>query len=149
MTAVLDVHELFKIGELSGIRFNGFAAERIVGGELVTDEEQAEQSIQVSIGQNPGIVEVRVRLELVTSAARYSADAASQYRFPEDREVSEDLAREFAEAAGVMAVYPYLRELVQTSSARLSLPPVTLPLMRQGEVNLSPKDESPDVPNED
>ena len=149
MTVVEDARELLQLGELSGIRFNGFSAERIAGGEPVTDEEQAEQSIQVSIGQNPGLIEVRVQLELTTSAAKYVADAASQYRYPDDHEVSEEVARQFAEAVGVMAVYPYLRELVQTSSARLSLPPVTLPLMRQGEVNLSPKDESVDLASAD
>lgn len=136
---ITDARGLLAVGELSGIRVHGFSAERIAGATPPPDSEDAEQSIQVQIGQNPGLIEVRVRLELKTTAARYQVDAASQFRFSEEHEVSEEIAREFAEGVGVMAVYPYLREFVQSSSARLSLPPITLPLLRQGEVNLSPE----------
>jgi len=138
MTTIADAKGLLGVGELSGIRVNGFSAERIAGAAPPVDSEDAEQSIQVQIGQNPGLIEVRVRLELKTTAAHYQVDAASQFRFPEADDVSEEVAREFAEAVGVMSVYPYLREIIQSSSARLSLPPITLPLLRQGEVNLNP-----------
>jgi hypothetical protein len=138
MTSITGAGELLAAGELTGIRVHGFSAERVAGATAASDSEEAEQAIQVQIGQKPGLIEVRVRLDLKTTAARYQVDAASQFRFPEEHEVSEDVAREFAEAVGVMSVYPYLREFVQSSSARLSLPPVTLPLLRQGEVDLTP-----------
>ncbi|MBO9046716.1 hypothetical protein JG550_000849 [Curtobacterium flaccumfaciens pv. flaccumfaciens] len=141
MTDISTAKDLLDVGELSGVRVHAFSAERVAGATAPNDSEEAEQSIQVQIGQNPGLVEVRVQLELKTAAANYRAEAASQYRFPSEYEVSERVAREFAEAVGVMAVYPYLRELVQSSSARLSLPPVTLPLLRQGAINLTPDNE--------
>lgn len=49
---------------------------------------------------------------------------------------------EFGQVMGVFNVWPYWRELVQTTMARMSLPSFTLPLFKAGSLKFA-KDEEP------
>ena len=52
------------------------------------------------------------------------------YRLPEAFSASARELQEFAEVNGVFNVWPYCREFIQTTTARMGLPPVVLPLFR-------------------
>lgn len=131
------VEELLAAGELADIRFLELTGTLREDTREELDEEAIESSMSVKIGVQEGVIETRVRIEVATRGAEYAITAAAQFHFqPSDLEISESLGREFAEKVGVMAIYPYLRESLQTLAARLREPGLTLPLMRTGEVDL-------------
>ena len=140
MTEPLDdqVRELLAIGELVDVRFLSFRAD--LRGELREDikPDELESSMQVQVGRQPGVLEIRIDFDAITTAADYSVVAATQFHFDEEQpEVSEELGRAFAEKVGVMAVYPYVREALQSMSMRLRQDAITLPLLRAGGVSLT------------
>ena len=57
-----------------------------------------------------------------------------QYRLPEGLDVDPDILTTFAETNGVYNAWPYWRESVQSTFARMGLPPVVLPLLRAREM---------------
>jgi len=67
-------------------------------------------------------VEVGVGLEL-------------RYRLPVGFEASKDELRAFAQVNGVFNAWPYFREIIQTASARMDLPPIVIPLYRRPKAN--------------
>ena len=64
-----------------------------------------------------------------------------QYRLPEGFRVGPDTLTTFAETNGVYNAWPYWREFVQSTFARMGLPPVVLPLLRAREVMEKPEAE--------
>ena len=57
-----------------------------------------------------------------------------QYRLPEGFRVEPQTLTTFAETNGIYNAWPYWREFVQSTLARMGLPPVVLPLLRGREV---------------
>ena len=57
-----------------------------------------------------------------------------QYRLPEGFRVDPDALTTFAQTNGIYNAWPYWREFVQSTFARMGLPPVVLPLLRAREV---------------
>lgn len=64
-----------------------------------------------------------------------------QYRLPEGFRVGPDTLTTFAETNGIYNAWPYWREFVQSTFARMGLPPVVLPLLRAREVMEKPEAE--------
>lgn len=52
------------------------------------------------------------------------------YRHPSDLEVTSQVLQEFAEINGVFNVWPYWREFIQSTMARMNLPVITIPVFR-------------------
>jgi hypothetical protein len=61
-----------------------------------------------------------------------------RYRLPEGQTATMEELEAFAEVNGVFNAWPYWREFVQSTSVRMDLPPVVLPLFR---VHRGPEDE--------
>ena len=57
-----------------------------------------------------------------------------QYRLPEGFRADPDTLTTFAQTNGIYNAWPYWREFVQSTFARMGLPPVVLPLLRAREV---------------
>ena len=55
------------------------------------------------------------------------------YAFPEELELSREEISAFAEINGVFNAWSYFREYVQSTTVRMGLPPVTLPLQRMSK----------------
>jgi hypothetical protein len=80
-------------------------------------------------------------------AAATTADAPIQmmvafalvYRLADAQKYSDAVLDEFAQTNAVFNAWPYWREYVQTTSARMNLPPMTLPVFRVS----STRDEEP------
>ena len=64
-----------------------------------------------------------------------------QYRLPEGFRVDPQTLTTFAETNGIYNAWPYWREFVQSTFARMGLPPVVLPLLRAREVMEKPEAE--------
>jgi hypothetical protein len=52
------------------------------------------------------------------------------YRLPEGFDASAQELEDFAQVNAVFNVWPYCREFIQTTTARMGLPPIVLPLFR-------------------
>jgi len=69
------------------------------------------------------------------------------FRFADNPISTDEAVRsEFQSAVVIMTVYPYIRELVQSTCARFGLPGVVLPLVKASElerVDLAPEDATP------
>ncbi len=135
MSKIETAAELLPEGELVDVRFLELSG--VIRSEPRENFESndVEQSLTVMVGTGPRVVEVRVEATVGTLTADYRVVAATQFKITSEAEFTEEAAGEFAERVGVMAVYPYLREAVQSMSARLrEEPPVTMPLMRQASL---------------
>jgi len=141
----IGVAELLQLGELVDVRFIEFSATLRDEPRDDLESDDLENSMQVMVGGEEGVLEIRVRIEAATAEANYVVVAATQFHFDATEvTVTEDLGREFAEKVGVMALYPYVREAIQSMSTRLRQTVVTLPLMRTGQVSLGqPVTEDP------
>ena len=144
----LSLQDVVNAGELVDVRilsFSGGLADR--RDDL--EEDDVEQDLQAMVGQRPGIIEVRVHATIRVRNAEYTVQAATQLHHDSGLEISEDLARDFAERVGVMAIYPYVREAVQSACTRLRQRVVVLPLLRAGELSLASKEADPEAGSTD
>jgi hypothetical protein len=134
---VVDAAELLGLGELVDVRFLEFSASLLDAPREDFEPDDVHQSMDIMLGVSQGAIEVRVTMHVATKVATFAGVAATQFRHNPDVSVTPQVAQEFAERVGVMSVYPYLRELVQSSSTRLRVDALTLPLLRPENVQLS------------
>lgn len=132
--------------ELRDIVFFQVHAERLnstpkgaADGE-VQNEPSQRIGIQIQERHSETHIEVRCILEGETQDARYVIDAAAQYETETPVEINQDVVEAFVERVGVMAVYPYLREALQSAAAKLRLDAPVLGLLRPGGVKVTPDD---------
>lgn len=90
---------------------------------------------------------VEVRDQAKDALLKVSSTWATTFCFAERPiSTSESVRSEFQSAVVIMTVYPYIRELVQSTCARFGLTGVVLPLVKADEirgVDLAPEDATP------
>ena len=59
-----------------------------------------------------------------------------EYAIPDAGDFGDDVLAEFAQVNGTFNAWPYWREDIQTTSARMNLPPVLLPVFRLERKNV-------------
>ena len=142
--AVGDVAQLAGMVELRDIVFLRVHAERLESsweGEGVHQVHQGppqEIAIQIQERHSETRIEVRCILAGETRDGRYLVDAAAQYEIKTPVALSQDLVEAFVECVGVMAIYPYLRETLQSAASKLRLDAPVLGLLRPSGVTLTP-----------
>lgn len=129
--AVTDTHELLDLAELTDIVFYE------TGGRRNPDLEESPLSIQIALRREELGLEVRCRATVSGAGGEYVADASAVFTFQKPVEATDEVITEFVERVGVMAVYPYLRESITQSSAKLGLERPVLRLLRSGDVHLT------------
>lgn len=135
MTTIKTARDLLPLGELVDVRYIKLSAETLDEPREGFGDDDVEQSMQVQFGYVDRVIEVRVEATVKTRIAEYDVIAATQFHVEKDGvTVPDNVVAEFAEAVGVMAVYPYIREAVQSLTTRLHESPVTMPLMRQAKL---------------
>ncbi|MFE5293010.1 hypothetical protein ACFQ8T_12585 [Isoptericola sp. NPDC056618] len=111
------------------------------GRRLPSDEARPEEdcasNFNVLVRKELGELETRARVQVLTTEADLLADIGATYSFSEPLHLEEDVVQEFVERAGVMAVFPYLREAIQTTATRLGVDAPVLGLLRAGSFRLS------------
>lgn len=75
-------------------------------------------------------LEIRARDDEETPQAEVQGSFELVYRLPNDVTFSDEELQGFADFNAVFNAWPYWRELVQTSLARMSLPPLIVPVFR-------------------
>ncbi|MEW5013319.1 hypothetical protein NAI87_05860 [Clavibacter michiganensis subsp. michiganensis] len=136
MADVKDAQELLGLGHLVDVRVLRFGSALKAEPDEGLDDDAVDTSVKVNIVNHPGVLQVTMDMEVHTRGADYTVVGATQFHFDSAYELSEEVAREFAERVGVMAIYPYLREAIQSFSTRLTQTPITLPLLGQGQIDL-------------
>ncbi|MFC8528402.1 hypothetical protein [Nocardia sp. NPDC057227] len=130
-----DASTLLALSELTDIVFYECS------GRRDRDSGEAPLSIQIALGREKLGLEVRCRATIAGAGGEYVADASAVFTFREPVEATEEAITDFAARVGVMAVYPYLRESITQSSAKLGLQRPVLRLLRPGEVSLTITDQ--------
>lgn len=124
--------------EFSGVR--RFLEEGDEPAPGVLSEGDAQQFVSLSRVQvrftDVGF-DVRFRLDLELPEVTGVIDVVTAYQLTGPVEISPAAQQEFIEKVAAMAVWPYIREAVSGLVARLRATPVTLPLLRLGDVSLT------------
>lgn len=141
LRTVIDVRELLHMAELTDIVYFEVCARR-----AEDDQPEPGFSMNVKTRVEGNTLEVRCRAIAGGDGGEYLTDASAVFTLAEPIDVPAETAREFAEKVGVMAVYPYIRESMTQSGAKLGLNRPVLPLLRAGDVKLDPPEigEEPD-----
>lgn len=131
-----DVVELVDLADLVDVAVLRVSGERHEG----EDQPEPGQTMQILQHGDVDHIEVRCVMEVVTDEGRFMADVASRYDYIEPLGVEGDVLTEFVARVGVMAAYPFVREAIHQTAARLRLPAPVLGLLRPGQVELTPQD---------
>ncbi|MFC8046237.1 hypothetical protein [Nocardia sp. NPDC057353] len=126
-----DTDSILAFAELTDIVFYECS------GRRNRDAGEVPLSIQIALGRDELGLEVRCRATIAGAGGEYIADASAVFTFREPVEATAEAVTDFAARVGVMAVYPYLRESITQSSAKLGLERPVLRLLRPGEVSLT------------
>ncbi|GAA2540754.1 hypothetical protein GCM10009860_21940 [Microbacterium mitrae] len=111
--------------EASAVNFNLGYAERTEGREL----------------------EDRFRFVVETPSTDYLFELGAIYTLDLDAEIPQDVRIDFAERVGFMALFPYLREYLTSSAARLNRPGPLLDFVRPGDMKIT--ESSPEADDAD
>lgn len=135
---VTSAVELLSITELVGVKTYELRS-LLVGGrdgerEATGPEEGAASDLgpEVMVRYEGKMIEARLRLEHRTEEAILTADIAVIYEMREARKITNAALGEFLEKVGVMAVFPFIREAIVTSAARLGVAVPVLGMLRAG-----------------
>ena len=135
-----DVGELVDLADLVDVAVLRVAGERHEGDDL-PDPCQTMQIMQHADAEH---LEVRCVMEVITDEGKFVADVASRYDYSEALEVEESVVEDFVAKVAVMAIYPFVRETIHQTAARLRLPAPLLGLLRQGQIELTPQEGEAD-----
>lgn len=100
------------------------------GGFLVVDLtwemtiRQAEDDPSFKVADGERIAEILVALTSLYTIRPFDDEP--------DEPLSESELSAFAESSGKFALYPFVREAIHELTSRLSLPPLTLPMLKAG-----------------
>ncbi|MBB1010706.1 hypothetical protein BXY47_0059 [Dietzia kunjamensis] len=128
---IVDARSLLDLAELTDVIFYEVRARR---APQATDSEVA---IQIALRRDELVLEVRCRATVTGAGGEYFTDASAVFTLREQISATEDVITDFVERVGVMAVYPYLRESISQSAAKLGLERPILKLLRPGEVRVT------------
>ena len=136
---VTDARELLELAELTDIVFYE------VLGRRTSNREEEPLSIQIALRLEELLLEIRCRATVAGAGGEYVTDASAVFTLREPIDAHDGVVTEFVERVGVMAVYPYLRESISQSAAKLGLDRPILKLLRPGDVHVTLDDRSPNV----
>ncbi|MFE6923817.1 hypothetical protein ACFVAV_22520 [Nocardia sp. NPDC057663] len=131
------VDGLVDIAELVDIVFFEVAGKRTTSSSQT--EANGSTDIDISVRTTSTGIDVRCLCRVIGGGGEYVCDAAARYDFGRSITISDSVLPEFVQRVGVMAVYPYLREAITASAAKLRLTPPLLRLLRPGDVHAAPK----------
>lgn len=124
-----DARALLALVDLSEVIVYEVAGRRMADD---TRPEETRQTLNATAAGGSNWLETRCRLYVETHDADLVADFGVRYASSDPFEVSSAGVSDFVEKVGVMAVFPFLRESIQTTATRLGVPAPVLGLLRAG-----------------
>lgn len=128
---ITDAKRLLDLTELDSIRFNEVSATRR------EESRDTEVDIEIRLRRDEREIEVRCAARVIGEDADYRADASAFFSLDGPVDITDAALAEFVERVGVMTVYPYLRESIHQSAAKLGMPQPTMKLLRPGDIKVS------------
>lgn len=130
--AIETVEELVAHIDLVGVRTYEVSGKRAEPVEVDARPTEANMSIQVLENHGPEQIETRFRATVEGRDGDFAVDLGVLYRFDEPLELSRDAIEGLLERVAIMAAWPFIREAVATTAARMELEVPLLGLMKQG-----------------
>ena len=97
--------------------------------------EEAGTTLEAKVRSEGTLFETRFRMTYADEECRAAADIGAIFEIAEGTPSPDPaVVALFLEQVGVMATFPYLRECIGTSAARLGVTPPVLGLLRRGDV---------------
>lgn len=131
-----QIADLVDVTELVDVHPERMSAERLSHAGKDDDAPDASPTLAVFQRLTQDELEVRPVLTVQTPQARFLIDLALTYKHSEPVEIAEDVVGEFLHRVAMMNAWPYLREAVQASAARLHVTPPVLGLLRAGQFHV-------------
>lgn len=125
-----DVHELLQLLDLSGITHHEIRGRLL--DEPGPSDGPTSYNIEVQHRDPPAALQIRFQMTVHHPAAEYVIDISSLYSAHGPFTVSREVVAVFIEKVAVMAVFPFLREGLATTAARMELPVPIIGLLRPG-----------------
>ena len=138
---VVDLARIISLVQITGIRLRETSCRSVVHPSRVAETIRAKTASKTAVLKDPtddGLLLIDVTLEMKVCSndeaevlqAEIRGAFELTYSVPTDENFSGDELRGFAQVNAVFNAWPYWRELVQASLARMSLPTLTVPVFR-------------------
>lgn len=130
---IADIQDLLFVLDLKGVRYYE------ISGRRLPEDRPDDMLFALEIQQrhHESTFEIRFKLGVTHPQADYVIDVASIYGSTEPITFGDALATEFIEKVAVMAVYPFLREALASTAARLELSVPMLGLLKAGQFKVT------------
>ena len=130
-SSITEAKDLLALTELDGIRYYEVSATR--------REERRDPGVEIDISlrRDEYEIEVRCAARVTGEDADFCTDASAVFSLSDPVEITGAALSEFVERVGVMTVYPYLRESIHQSAAKLGVRQPVMQLLRPGDIRVS------------
>lgn len=148
-STIESIEQLVRSCDITDVAFHASSAFRL-GEEsdffpAAEGMQENAPEMQVMQQRDEAGISTRIRCRLRTPDGFYYVDAAALYEYTVPGAViSENIAMEFAERVGIMAVYPYVRQELHALSAKLGLGTPLLGFLRPGAIRLQREEVEPE-----
>lgn len=134
-----DIYELVENVELVGVRFLEVSGR--AKPEPEEDDKEPIVDIKVQEAHGTDNIGVRFRIEVDHPQAIYQVEIGLSYKTQVEYEHARAVLENFIERVAIMTAFPYLREAVSTTAAKLELDVPILGILRQGDFSLGQPSE--------
>ena len=138
---------LVDAAQLQAVEYLKLSAERNEDASLDlihNGEISVEPNYRLGTWEDGGRFGIRLKVEITTEIGDIAAEVISSYATPDDyeQEITEDLLLEFANEAGLMMLFPYLRQGAADLSLRVFGLPLLMPIIMRRDLQFSPQEGS-------
>lgn len=138
---MVDLSRIVSVVEIESVRLREARCRSLVQPSEIAEAISVKASQDAVVVKEPGEdgslrIEVAFTLEVRSGIADDDLQAEVcgtfelSYRIPDDERFSSEELAAFGQTNAVFNAWPYWRELVQASLARMSLPTLTVPVLR-------------------
>ncbi|MBN2216466.1 MAG: hypothetical protein JW719_03725 [Pirellulales bacterium] len=145
--APLDITAIVQQAELQDLRLLTCACRIGTLTRLPSDLAQSISIQEIPKDDDPEALVVRATFTIVgedvegQDGIRVEASYGLIYRITSLKDFTQDHRVGFAQVIGLNNAWPYWREFVQSCTARMGLPPLTLPLVRPAQLRFTPSQD--------
>lgn len=138
---MVDLSKIISVVQIEDIRVCEASCRSLVRPADIAEGVGAKMSTDADIARKPegdGLLLIRTKFNLEIRASGGDGELQAEvrgifelsYQVPADEKFSSDELKGFGEVNAVFNAWPYWRELVQSSLARMSMPVLTVPVHR-------------------
>lgn len=130
--------------DLVAVQFNEISAVRAANFDPGLVVEQVTPSYSLKLGSATDLFHVTLRVEIATVIGHVTVESVASYQSDADGEsnIGQDLALEFANHVGLMALLPFVREAVASQTLRVFGQPILMPMLQRGDLWFNPGDQA-------